>query len=623
MLCGVVVPRISIRSAGRALRSLAFVPRIDVTRIPSSSKSASARRTFPGAASGGMSSPSTTPRGSRAPGARQVHVPSSRLLVSSISILRPMPTDHASNDARAHFSERRVGRSSRRHLSWAAAGTGGDQRVEDDVELVERHLEGGLAPTIAMPRTSRPVRHRPARQSRPDSQKKRKSQPSSIAVVALLAGLIGGVLGGGVVAAWHLTSSPTVVQVTVVHGAPGPALAGGNSIPTIAAKALQSVVTITATGQSEIGGGSPGVDEGTGMIIDDQGDVLTNNHVVAGSVALSVTLHGQLQPVPAVVVGTDPSQDIALVRITNAPPGLVPVIFGDSDNLVVGDAVVAIGDALGLSAGTPDGHLRDRVGSRPHRRFDRHQRFAWWRRGMLVDMIQTDAPINPGNSGGPLLDSAGRVVGMNTAVVSSSANSTPAQDIGFAIPSARLIDSIADLEQRRPRTEGVARDTGHLEHTEPSEPVRARRLIRRCRGRTRGRFARGSRRREARRRDRRLRLPRCRDLRGSRAGYPGRVGGTADRAQGLARKTASVAARDARGFCSGALSRGPLSVGERSGEFAVALSPKVDVPLGSPGDSEDVVWKRQEERVRPGSDSRARASRSSSLRGTCSHPRWS
>ena len=83
------------------------------------------------------------------------------------------------------------------------------------------------------------------------------------------------------------------------------------------------------------------------MIIDDEGDILTNNHVVAGSVAVSVTLHGQLQPVSAYVVGTDPSQDIALIRISDAPPGLVPVIFGDSDSLEVGDAVIAIGDALG------------------------------------------------------------------------------------------------------------------------------------------------------------------------------------------------------------------------------------------------------------------------------------
>jgi S1-C subfamily serine protease len=321
--------------------------------------------------------------------------------------------------------------------------------VEDDVELVERHPDGGLAPTIAMPRTAHPVRHRPARQSRPDAQKKRKSKPTSIGVVALLAGLIGGVLGGGVVAAWHLTSSPTVVQVTVVHGAPGPALAGGNSIPTIAAKALQSVVTITATGQSEVGGGSPGVDEGTGMIIDDQGDILTNNHVVAGSVAVSVTLHGQLQPVAAVVVGTDPAQDIALVRITNPPAGLVPVIFGDSGSLVVGDAVVAIGDALGLSAGTPT--VTSGIVSALGRTVESVDTgTSAGGGGDLFDMIQTDAPINPGNSGGPLLDSSGRVVGMNTAIVSSSSNSTPAQDIGFAIPSARLIDSIAELERGGP-----------------------------------------------------------------------------------------------------------------------------------------------------------------------------
>jgi putative serine protease PepD len=284
-------------------------------------------------------------------------------------------------------------------------------------------------------------------------------KPRALLTVVVLAGVAGGLGGAGLVAVSHLSSSTSVIQVTVVHGAPGPALADGSSIPAVVSKTLSSVVTITATGPSVpvLSGSSSNLDQGTGMIIDDQGDILTNNHVVAGSVAVSVTLHGQLEPTPAYVVGTDPSQDIALVRLTNPPPGLVPVIFGDSDSLEVGDAVIAIGDALGLSAGTPTvtsgivsalgrtvqatsaaqsnagSSGADSTGDAP-----------------LVDMIQTDAPINPGNSGGPLLDSAGRVVGMNTALASSNPDQTPAQDIGFAIPSERLVGALSSLEKGTP-----------------------------------------------------------------------------------------------------------------------------------------------------------------------------
>jgi putative serine protease PepD len=187
------------------------------------------------------------------------------------------------------------------------------------------------------------------------------------------------------------------------------------------------------------------------MIIDTRGDILTNNHVIAGSVAVSVTLHDQNQPLPASVVGTDPAQDIALIRISDPPTGLVPVIFGDSARLMVGDAVVAIGDALGLSAATPT--VTSGIVSALGRTVQAEQATASDTSGAgssapLVGMIQTDAPINPGNSGGPLLDSAGRVVGMNTAVVSTNPDDTPAQDIGFAIPANRLISSLAGLEKR-------------------------------------------------------------------------------------------------------------------------------------------------------------------------------
>jgi len=329
----------------------------------------------------------------------------------------------------------------------------------------------GLAPSITFAhpssaKRSETSRHRRAPRLRPAPRPKRQapsrppSKPLSALSIALVAAIAGGLVGAGVVAVVHRPSSPSVVQVTVVHGASGPALAQGVSIPSIAARALSSVVTIIATGPSAsvLGGGPTSLDEGTGMIIDTQGDILTNNHVVAGSVSVSVTLHGQIDAVPAYVVGTNPGQDIALVRLSDPPPGLVPVIFGESTNLQVGDAVVAIGDALGLSAGTPtvtsgivsalgrtvaaDETTDSGTGSAGTGSSGTAASNA-----ALVDMIQTDAPINPGNSGGPLLNSAGQVIGMNTAVDSSNADDTPAQDIGFAIPAQRLVDALGALEK--------------------------------------------------------------------------------------------------------------------------------------------------------------------------------
>jgi putative serine protease PepD len=151
------------------------------------------------------------------------------------------------------------------------------------------------------------------------------------------------------------------------------------------------------------------------------------------------------------VVGTDPAQDIALIRMSDPPTGLVPVVFGDSARLEVGDAVVAIGDALGLSASSPT--VTSGIVSALARTVQSQQATssgspASTAGATLVNMIQTDAPLNPGNSGGPLIDSAGRVVGMNTEVVSTNPDGTAAEDIGFAIPSDRLIAALSLLEKQ-------------------------------------------------------------------------------------------------------------------------------------------------------------------------------
>ncbi len=154
---------------------------------------------------------------------------------------------------------------------------------------------------------------------------------------------------------------------------------------------------------------------GSGFVIDKEGHILTNNHVIEKSDEITVTLAGN-KKYPARVVGRDPKTDLALIRIEADEP-LEPLVLGNSDQLEVGDWVIAIGNPYGLgntvTAGIVSYKSRD-IGTGPY-----------------DDFIQTDAAINPGNSGGPLLNTRGEVIGINTAIFSQSGGSV---GIGFAIP---------------------------------------------------------------------------------------------------------------------------------------------------------------------------------------------
>lgn len=161
---------------------------------------------------------------------------------------------------------------------------------------------------------------------------------------------------------------------------------------------------------------------GTGMVIDSQGHILTNNHVVAGATKIQILL-ADGNEYPGTLVGTDPKTDLAVVKIAAREP--VPhVTFGDSDTVEVGEWVVAIGHPRGLDQTVTQGIIS-----------------AKHRRGITdptsyEDFLQTDAAINPGNSGGPLLNLHGQVVGVNAAIASQSGGS---EGIGFAIPSNMAI----------------------------------------------------------------------------------------------------------------------------------------------------------------------------------------
>ncbi len=158
---------------------------------------------------------------------------------------------------------------------------------------------------------------------------------------------------------------------------------------------------------------------GSGFLWDAGGHVVTNNHVVAGANDVSVRLDSG-ESIAARVVGTSPDHDLAVLRLSDVPRDLRPIPVGTSADLRVGQIVYAIGNPFGLSRTLTTGVVSA---------LDRHLPTVGGRE--IGGVIQTDAPINPGNSGGPLLDSAGRLIGVNTAIISGTGASA---GIGFAVP---------------------------------------------------------------------------------------------------------------------------------------------------------------------------------------------
>lgn len=270
--------------------------------------------------------------------------------------------------------------------------------------------------------------------SQPSAGPAKRSLWSTRVSLLLVAALVGGLAGHY---AAPSNSGPGGVTIDAVTNKPGAGyLPGGISIPKLINKALPSIVSIDVKGEGE-------EDQGTGMVITKNGLVVTNNHVIAAAVqggTITVTRTGSTKALPATLIGTNPIDDVALIRINNIS-GLTPVTFGNSNDLVVGDAVVAIGNALGLAAGTPT--VTSGIVSALGRTVTAGSESAT---ETLNNMIQTDAAINPGNSGGPLLDSSGDVIGMNTAVAGTLPDGTSAQNIGFAIPDATIESLLKHLE---------------------------------------------------------------------------------------------------------------------------------------------------------------------------------
>ena len=266
----------------------------------------------------------------------------------------------------------------------------------------------------------------------PDRPKRRRGG-LALAAVALASAVGGGLVGGyvGVQAADDEDGgSGALVDRNASLGSPDeagePVARPAGSVADIASRVLPSVVSITVLqGEEPIGSGS-------GFVIRDDGYILTNNHVVEPGVdgSITVTFSGSEDEVPAEIVGRDSATDLAVIKLTEAED-LQTATLGNSDNLVVGDDVVAIGSPLGLQGTVTSGIVSalGRTVEVPDEEASGTQ--------PLFNAIQTDAAINPGNSGGPLVDAEGRVVGINSAIASLGARLGGQGGnigVGFAIP---------------------------------------------------------------------------------------------------------------------------------------------------------------------------------------------
>ncbi|MDX6286595.1 MAG: putative serine protease PepD [Frankiales bacterium] len=264
----------------------------------------------------------------------------------------------------------------------------------------------------------------------PTAPKNRRGMTAAALVLA------GALVGGGVGGAVGAALSDGTTTVTTGSGAPivaAPA-ADPKSYTAIAAQVLPSVVSIRVTG-----GGSSGT--GSGIIIRSDGHILTNNHVVDAAVGgggtVTVTFNDG-STASAKIVGTDAAYDLAVIKVNKS--GLKPATLGSSASLRVGDPVIAIGSPLGLSGTVTTGIVS--ALNRPVNTTNQQQSpfgGSAPTESTVISAIQTDAAINPGNSGGALVDGAGQVVGINSAIASLGTSGNIG--VGFAIP----IDQARDI----------------------------------------------------------------------------------------------------------------------------------------------------------------------------------
>jgi len=240
---------------------------------------------------------------------------------------------------------------------------------------------------------------------------------SNALLMAGVAGLVGAIFGASSSGSLFGYDIKLTSVSSSIERPPG-------SVADIAQRVLPSVVSISARGAR--GGGS-----GTGFVIDSNGFILTNDHVISDAAVDGGRIEVQLNDgttLAATIIGRDSSYDLAVLKIDRR--GLTALTFGDSDQVAVGDAVIAIGSPLGLSGTVTLGIVsaKDRAVTAGEDAGD----------NSYINAIQTDAAINPGNSGGPLVNSAGAVIGVNSAIATLGSSFLSSQSgsigLGFAIP---------------------------------------------------------------------------------------------------------------------------------------------------------------------------------------------
>jgi putative serine protease PepD len=230
--------------------------------------------------------------------------------------------------------------------------------------------------------------------------------------------------GGATFALLAGRDTTTVVRSVTVKGSPIASTANPLSVGQIYRKAyrgvVEIVVTTTRSSPTSFGPQSQTQQvEGSGFVVDGNGDIVTNQHVVDGARSISVRFWNGAR-YSAKLVTANPSVDLAVIRVDAPSSVLHPLSLGDSNTVQVGDAVVAIGSPFGLQETVTNG-----IVSALHREITATNRAA------IENAIQTDAAINHGNSGGPLLDAHGRVIGVNAQIESESGGS---DGVGFAVP---------------------------------------------------------------------------------------------------------------------------------------------------------------------------------------------
>lgn len=298
-------------------------------------------------------------------------------------------------------------------------------------------LGGATPPSQTTPPVATPAPTTASEPTPPRSTRRRTGVPVGIVVLLMLVSLLGGALAGLVGHRWLFpveSGDGAMGLPTADQNGAGSSPVGDTWISDIAAIALPSTVYI------EVRAGDESV-SGSGFVVREDGYLVTNHHVIAGAESggeITVVFSDGTEE-PAEVVGSTADYDLAVLKIDR--PDLAPLVLGDSDDLAVGDPVIAVGAPLGLSGSVTSGIVsalnRPVTVRGPSAGADDPNTY--------INAVQTDAAINRGNSGGPLIDADGYVVGVNTAVARDSSSGGGGNEPGFAIPANQVRHTVEQL----------------------------------------------------------------------------------------------------------------------------------------------------------------------------------